>query len=306
VQNAPDHRRGLSESLCIDIVLTINMSKYNATGLERAYYTALEAISDATSAVRTYMANSTSTCTPAEVSFDMKLGLQKSYQLETQTIGVLLLKDRIKLDAFPDPPSPPLRPSPSPPPPSPPPPSPPPGLPLPAALGAAIANLENLYIDPAAADSNSTGNGTSTQDSGSQLDDALNAVDQLTGMFGSLGSGVPLSNALLGSVANLVDSVVTVPAATGNADGEDGAEADDSTNDAADKVSAMLGAVGDAILQNMPVGAPPKTIEGDSFAMTVTNMPVGRWVEKVPVTALHRPEWPNLVSSNALLRFSQP
>ena len=96
----------------------------------------------------------------------------------------------------------------------------------------------------------------------------------MTDMFGSLGEGVPLSDALLGSVASLVDSIVAMPVESDDAgEGEAEAEAEDGSA-VADKINAMLGSVGEALLQNMPVGAPPKTISGDEFAMTVANVAV--------------------------------
>ena len=250
------------------------MSDLQGGQLSSTYNEAVAALSDYTALLNdpsVELGSGASECTPGDVWFNLELSLDKSYQLDEAAINTLIPKERIKLDAFPDPPSPPLRPAPSPPPPSPPPPSPPPGLPLPATLGAAIANLDNLFAAPAddanATEANSTGGGA-------QLGAALDAVDQLTDMFGSLGEGVPLSDALLGSVANLVDSIVSMPSATGEEEGETDEADDDQASEAADKINAMLAAVGDAILQNMPVGAPPKTISGDEFAMTVANVAV--------------------------------
>ena len=139
----------------MDFSLTIDMSGYDSSGLDAAYSEAMAAIASASSLVSNATAASTG-CTPGDLLFHMQLALDKSYQL-TEEDAASLASNRIKLELFPDPPQPPAAPRPSPPPPLPPPPSPPPGFPLPAALAAALADLDSLFASDDS--SNSTGAG---------------------------------------------------------------------------------------------------------------------------------------------------
>ena len=144
--------RGLSE--CVDFSLTIDMSGYDSSGLDAAYSEAMAAIASASSLASNASAASSGCVLRQE--FHMELLLDKSYQL-TEEDAASLASNRIKLEIFPDPPQPPAAPRPSPPPPLQPPPSPPPGFPLPAALAAALADLEGLFASDDS--SNSTGAG---------------------------------------------------------------------------------------------------------------------------------------------------
>ena len=253
--------RGLAEeSSCEDLEITIDMAGYNMTDLPTAYDEAMAAINDAAAIIAATV--STSGCAPEVASFNMDLWLDKSYRLDEVTVGRFKPRERIRLNVFPDPPQPPAAPRPSPPPPMPPPPSPPPGFPLPAALAAAMADLDNLLA------TDDSGNET---DAGDALGAASAAAAALTDMFNNLGEGVPLSDALLGSVSSLADSL---GASASTAEGDDGEAPPQSAEDAAAAAAAMknlLASVAAAIAANSVPGEPPKQIKGGAFAMSVQN-----------------------------------
>lgn len=255
--------RGLAEeSSCEDLEIKIDMANYSLFDLSTAYEEAMAAINAAADIIAATI--TTSTCAPEVASFNMDLWLDKSYRLDEVTVLRVTEgnTNRIRLTSFPDPPQPPAAPRPSPPPPMPPPPSPPPGFPLPAALAAAMADLDNMLAK------DDSGNET---DAGDALGAASAAAAALTDMFNNLGEGVPLSDALLGSVSSLADSLGGAATTTESEDGEAAPQSAEDAEAAANAMKDLLASVANAIAANSVPGEPAKQIKGSAFAMSVAN-----------------------------------
>ena len=257
--------RGLAEQAsCEDLEITIDMANKSAADLSTAFDEAMDAINSVSDIIAAMADITTSNCAPEAAEIKLELKFDDDYLLDERTVQVITEyeSNRIRLDARPDPP---LPPSPPPPSPSPPPPSPPPGFPLPAALAAAIGDLDNLLSD----------DGGNETDSGDALGAAADAAAALTDMFNNLGEGVPLNDALLNSVSSLADSLGSVGAADDEdaADGDEGA-AETSEEDAEAAQAAMknlLASVANAIAANSVPGAPATNVKSKTFAMSVKN-----------------------------------
>jgi hypothetical protein len=257
--------RGLAEQAsCEDLEITIDMADKSAADLSTAFDEAIDAINSVSDIIAAMADITTSNCAPEAAEIKLELKFDDDYLLDEKTVQVITeyQSNRIRLDARPDPPLPPSSPPPSP---SPPPPSPPPGFPLPAALAAAIGNLESLLSD----------DGGNETDSGDVVGAAKDAAAALTDMFNNLGEGVPLNDALLDSVSSLADSLGSVAAADEGAaaDGDEGA-AETSEEDAESATNAMkdlLASVANAIAANSVPGGPPVTVKSLIFALRVVN-----------------------------------